>query len=464
MMRNIYYVMVLVFTFSFCFLSFAEEVKVEESKEGKESKTNTLLEKMTHEMQLQKIKFEKELVPLRNKKEKLELEQGLRELDFKISLEQLSKDKIQLEFENHLLKQQFDKKTVDLLQAKQVLELENGIKQGQLEETLSLLVHEKEKLKLENETIALQNKKVLEELNLRRSKMQFELQELKLETEKYRTSLEELTIDLEIRSKKETWKQETNKEIMHVANAYQEGVLKITDRRIELDGPIVYGTGEYVTQRIHFFNNVSHEFPIFIVINYSPGGSVMEGYRILKAMEASEAPIYVVVKSFAASMAAVIATMGDQSFAYQNAIILHHQPSSWNIGNLREQKEYVEIFQEWAKRLHGPVAQKMGVSLDVFYNQMYEKSSTGDWQEFADQAISLKWLDHVVDQIQEQGIVKEPHSKSPYQLLRHHAYDETTNETASEYALEKQTGVIRLPQLKPFDMYMLYNQDERFVW
>ena len=448
----------------FSFLSFAEEIKQSELHSESEKNEDNILKKIEKEVELKKLKLEQELLPLKNKKTKLELEKGLRDLDFNIRLENLNEEKTKLEFENNILRQQFEKKIVDLMQAKKILELENSMKKEQLEESLSLLLHEKEKIKLENEMIALKNKKILDDLNLKRSKMQFELQELKLETEKYRTTLDELSINLDLRSKTEIWKQETNRVVQHVKEAFSDGLLKITDRRIELNGPLIYGTGEYVTERIHFFNNMSHEFPIFLVINYSPGGSVMEGYRILKAMEASEAPIYVVVKSFAASMAAVIATMGDQSFAYQNAIILHHQPSSWNIGNLREQIEYVEIFQEWAKRLHGPVAEKMGVSLEVFYNQMYEKSSTGDWQEFADQAILVKWIDHVVDQIQEQGIIKEPQSKSPYQLLQHRAYTKMTNKTTSESHLEKQTDVIKLPQLKPFDMYMLYNQDERFVW
>ena len=50
---------------------------------------------------------------------------------------------------------------------------------------------------------------------------------------------------------------------------------------------------------------------IFIVIDTSPRGSVMAGYRILKAMESSDAPVHVVVKSFAASMAAAITTLGE---------------------------------------------------------------------------------------------------------------------------------------------------------
>ena len=102
----------------------------------------------------------------------------------------------------------------------------------------------------------------------------------------------------------------------------------ISDRRIPLNGPITNETADYVTTRIHFFNNKDPKLPIFIVIDDSPGGSVMAGYRILKAMEGSDAPVHVVVKSFAASMAAAIATLAKHSYAYPNAVILHHQISA----------------------------------------------------------------------------------------------------------------------------------------
>ena len=54
----------------------------------------------------------------------------------------------------------------------------------------------------------------------------------------------------------------------------------------------------------------------------------------------SDAPVHVVVKSFAASMAAAITTLAKESYAYPNAVILHHQISSTVFGqlNLTEQR------------------------------------------------------------------------------------------------------------------------------
>ena len=75
------------------------------------------------------------------------------------------------------------------------------------------------------------------------------------------------------------------------------GDLIISDRRIALNGPITSETADFVCSRIDFFNNKNKEYPIFVVIVDSPGGSVMAGYKILMLMHSSTAPVYVVVKS-----------------------------------------------------------------------------------------------------------------------------------------------------------------------
>ena len=103
------------------------------------------------------------------------------------------------------------------------------------------------------------------------------------------------------------------------------GDLVISDRRIPLNGLITMETAEFVCSRIDFYNNKNKEFPIFIVIDDSPGGSVMAGYKIVKSMQSSVAPVYVVVKSFAASMAAAICALAPRSYRLSQC---DHPPSS----------------------------------------------------------------------------------------------------------------------------------------
>ncbi|MES2568964.1 MAG: ATP-dependent Clp protease proteolytic subunit, partial [Verrucomicrobiota bacterium] len=242
-----------------------------------------------------------------------------------------------------------------------------------------------------------------------------------------------------------------------------DGSLVLSDRRIPLNGLITMETADEVSERIDYFNNKTHEYPIFLVIDDSPGGSVMAGYKILKSMQSSTAPVYVVVKSFAASMAAAIATLSERSFAYPNAIIMHHQISAGTAGNLTLQRESVKMLEEWWQRLAAPIAAKMGISTDDFIKQMYAHTATGDWKEFADNAAKLKWVDVVVGRCQETAWIKNPDSERPLGgQLATSARNQARVSQRAETLDAKGRPFMTLPRLNPIDCYYLYNPDSYF--
>ena len=266
-------------------------------------------------------------------------------------------------------------------------------------------------------------------------------QKLALEQLKVKQAVAKLEAENKLLEVKKKARQRVSQDITYKNKPFEKGVLDITDRRIPLNGPITMSTADAITQKLHFFNNQSAEHPIFIVIDYSPGGSVMAGYRILKAMEASDAPVHVVVKSFAASMAAVITTRAPHSYAYPNAVILHHQISSGNGGNLTQQAERVKEAMEWSKRLLGPVHKKMGISHDAMIKKMYENDSDGDWKAFADEALQLKWVDHIVNDVREVGVSSID--------------DDIMKRGPRADAAETR----KLPRLLPSDHWFLYDPD-----
>lgn len=269
-----------------------------------------------------------------------------------------------------------------------------------------------------------------------------------IKTSQLQTRLALAQGELSLKSADEQQKMQLDGDIDYRKNPFDKetGTLYISDRRIKLDGPIITGTADYVCERIHFFNNETTDKPIFVVIDNCPGGSVMQGYRIVKAIESSKAPIHVVVKSFAASMAAVIATLADHSYAYPNAIILHHQMSSGAFGNMTDIEQTVATMKEWERRLAQPVAEKMGVTLEQFKQKMYDHRKTGDWDEFADNAVKLKWVNNIVNEIREEGTRKRPQGDPPmpwyYRLFMQD---------------EKGHTYCKLPPLEPMDAYMMYN-------
>lgn len=305
------------------------------------------------------------------------------------SLNKIEQEKLSLETNG--LKAQIEKIKLERELITERLALEAAKRQEAVKDAVAKSEIEIEKLTRESEIARLRSEKVAAELKTVQGEATLKVTRLQSEIEA-----------IETEGKRETY---ADADPVYLENPLRkDNVLVISDRRIPLNGMIVPATADFVTSRIDFWNNRDSKLPIFIVIDDCPGGSVMAGYRILKAMESSSAPIHVVVKSFAASMAACITTLAEESYAYPNAIILHHQISAM-LGftrlNLTQQKEFYNESQRWWERLAEPVAKKMGVTTDKFIEEMYARSSSGDWSEFGKEAKELKWVNHIVDGIVE---------------------------------------------------------------
>lgn len=357
----------------------------------------------------------------------------------------------------------------------------NALRDAKLKADLAEMNATVERLKMEknvlSETLAIAQLKQQAQTQEQNLQLQSEADKIQRDANKAKAQAE--LVVSEFKSKSAEWEYklakidaemkaiELNKQRENYADAKpvylenplkEDGTLVISDRRISMNGPVTYDTADHITERIHYYNNKNSKLPIFIVIDASPGGSVMAGYRILKAMEGSDAPVYVVVKSFAASMAAAITTLAKESYAYPNAIILHHQMSATIIGsmNLTQQKEFYENSQQWWTRLATPIATKMGVSTEEFIKKMYDKNTSGDWDEFGNEAQKLKWVNHIVHRIQETSTLKNPD-----------AVEKKKEDGMKQFGVIKSQNtegrnIMLLPRLHPRDVYFLYNPDQYY--
>jgi ATP-dependent Clp protease protease subunit len=429
-------------------------------------------EQLTLENSIAEQQLRQDLAKLTGEKQRLELENGVAEQQLHQDLAKLTAEKQRLELENGLAQQKFqtevaalqaelDKltKQADLLAKRATLK--EAERKARLDEELAADREKLERMKLTNDLATAGIADKGRELIQREQELKVRATELQTQRSEFELQLARLNNDLDLRVKRDLWKNRVNRDIQYTNEPFKDGVLTISDRRIPLNGPIWMETADYVVERIDYFNNQNREFPIFIVIDDSPGGSVMAGYKILKAMEGSPAPVYVVVKSFAASMAAGITTLSKRSFAYPNAIMLHHQILSGSFGNLTEQKENLKELEEWWKRLAAPVAAKMGISLDEFIKRMYQNRSTGDWREFGDGARKLKWVDDIAETVREESYDKNPDAPSASGGSPPHArldsqpvLQESVDANGHRYVL--------LPRLNPVDCYYLYNPDNYY--
>ena len=359
--------------------------------------------------------------------------------------------------------------------AKERLASELAARRAELERTALRSEEDKARLAAEFEaarqkadrelaTLKMESEKLVLEGLIAKSKADIRLSDMRMQEAEARSETTRLSVVIEQKEKELSAAQYANSTPAYPANPHQGKTLVVSDRRISLNGPIMTLSADDVSERFAYFNNKDPKLPIFIVIDNSPGGSVMAGYKILKAMQGSEAPVYVVVKSFAASMAACIATLADKSFAYPNAVILHHQISSGSFGNLTQQKETIEEIEEWWQRLAGPIAAKMGISTEEFIKKMYSKVSTGDWSEFADKAVSLKWVDHIVEEVRETALVKHPDlTPRPTPTFTFLPLRGAEASAAIPYLTEgideKGRPCMFLPRPNPKDVYYLFNPD-----
>jgi len=421
----------------------ATEAKAEAEKPAEEAKPDPEKEKVeAMRKEISKLSLERELLSARalHQKEKLASEQAERRLAM-------------------------DKKKFEMEERTQKLAEEDLRRKEALDGELSELKLEVEKLKAAKEIAA--------------ARAEAKLSELKLADAESKAKLTSLMTEIALKEKAREAGYYTENKPQQLDNPLRGKRLIISDRRIELNGPIGSSTAEHINTRINFYNNKDPKKPIFIVIDNSPGGSVMAGYKILRAMEGSEAPIYVVVKQYAASMAATIATLADHSVAYPNAVILHHQISAGMMGNLTQARESLQEMEEWWRRLADPIAKKMGISREKFIERMYNEVSSGDWSEFGDEAQKLKWVDHIVDEIHETALVKSPDARRTTSTakptiipVRRTSAQNSVIETAIPvqatgmelYEQIDQDGqpFVRLPRPNPVDFYYMHNPDNYY--
>ena len=422
-----------------------EILSLQQERERLELENDLLSQR--NQQKLSTLITEKEALLLENEVQKAKTEKLLAELTFQ-------KEKLALE--NELKEAQGKQLMAQMNTIKTKLELENGLEEQKQKRQLSIIELQKNKLAAENALQEEKNKQYELKIALEKTKLDFELVKIEFEKAKKMSDTEVLTDKITRRSIEEEWGNQVNTPITYLKNPFVDGRLVISDRRIELDEIIWEDTSDFVEEQIHYYNNKSSEYPIFLVISRCYGGSVMEGMKILKAMEKSRAPVYVVVQSFAASMAAIITTLAEHSFAYPDAIILHHQVWGVSWGNATQQKEQLAVMEEWSRRVLKPVAAKMGVDLNDFIQQMYQHNSNGDWLEFADKASNLKWIDYVVSDVQDLSVYKKP---SDDEML----FDEELFVLMKQEKLDAQgKRYVQLPRLSPPDVYHLYNPDHYF--
>ena len=195
----------------------------------------------------------------------------------------------------------------------------------------------------------------------------------------------------------------------------KDGVLILSDRQIKFGLIVNDEEARKAEYLIDFYNNdTEHKgYPIFLIFEDGCyGGRCDSMQSIVNKISNSESPVYVVVKKFAYSAAAVITTCAAKSFIYEEAEMMHHQCQiRFGFGrsfNPTELKEYAEYFWNGECIYNKKLCAKLGCTPEKFVKKMYENSCNGEgWFLFGEKAKKEKWVDHVIKSCRDTSILSK---------------------------------------------------------
>lgn len=190
-----------------------------------------------------------------------------------------------------------------------------------------------------------------------------------------------------------------------VEEQYQEPKETFSDKNVKIHdlninkGHVVFlttevnaNTADVVIQQIKEANRSFPEKPVYLFLD-SPGGSVIDGARIISAMQSSKVPVYTVCMQICASMAAMILEYGNERYAFDRSIIMFHPASIGSIveGELDKIVSRFQFLQRYVNKMDRFTAKRAGIAYDDFK----ARSNRELWID-AEDALHDKLIDKIV--------------------------------------------------------------------
>ena len=203
----------------------------------------------------------------------------------------------------------------------------------------------------------------------------------------------------------------------------KDGDLILSDRQIKFGLVVDEEEGRNAERLIDFYNNdPEHKgYPIFLIFeNGCYGGSCSVMQSLINKMLRSESPVFVVVKKFAYSAAAVITTCAVNSFIYEEAEMMHHQIQTIfhnEIVNPTKLKEYSDLMKYYSRIYSDKMCSKLRVNLEEFVKKMYKNSCDGEgWFLMGEAAKKEKWVNNVIKSCRDTSIISKKEKEKNWLL------------------------------------------------
>ena len=166
-----------------------------------------------------------------------------------------------------------------------------------------------------------------------------------------------------------------------------EDVTLTTSNTIALRSEV---NGESVSAFIdQFYKSTAN--PVYVYID-SPGGSVIDGFKIIEAIKGEKNRQVICVANVAASMAFSILQACPVRYVTEHGIIMQHVGSYGVRGQSPNNVSMVNFLERVFKKLSADDAKRLGLSLTSFL-----KKTRDDWWMFSEEAVDHRAADDIAN-------------------------------------------------------------------
>lgn len=169
-----------------------------------------------------------------------------------------------------------------------------------------------------------------------------------------------------------------------------EESIDINSDVVVLSTTIDQKSADAVILRIHQLQMMNKSSPIYFLID-SGGGEIVEGGRIIDAMNASKRPVFTVVVGSAGSMAAFVHSYGVKRFMLPNSELMYHN-TSWSFaGEVTKMVSRANHLTRIQRELNNNIVSRSNVTIEEL---MVRESD--EWWVGSQEAIARGLVDDTI--------------------------------------------------------------------
>jgi ATP-dependent Clp endopeptidase proteolytic subunit ClpP len=163
-----------------------------------------------------------------------------------------------------------------------------------------------------------------------------------------------------------------------------------TNDIVYLDTDVEKSSVDKVVIAIHTLQSVNKTKPIYFLID-SHGGEIVEGMRIVDAMNVSKRPVYTVVAGTADSMGAMIHAHGVKRYMLPNSEIMYHLASQVFSGDIVRTRSRLERTEYIVAKENIYISSRSNITVAEL-----EQMQMKEWWIGADEALKRNIIDDTI--------------------------------------------------------------------